>query len=229
MATVCSWCSLRHCDFPLTLSCISISSPNVVGTVAGANRSISGLMTALTVNMVVLDLQSYWWCKTKNGSRSTSGCCREHLSPCFDYKGCQWNKSREWCTKVDILHITVTYLTATANRKTRKQEPDIRTDGLGQTRRNPHVDKSGYGFGLPNSSKSGFWTGLQTNRTIFRVQTRTAGRLPRPVANTTETWRTRMRRRRNSWRRKRRRRKNSESKVNHGHTRASLHRLNVLE
>jgi len=85
-------CSLRHCDFPLTLSCISISSPNVAGPVACANWSNPGWMTTLTINMAVLDLKSYKWCKMKNWSHSTSGCSREHVSPCFEYKGRQWNK-----------------------------------------------------------------------------------------------------------------------------------------
>jgi len=53
-------------------------------------------------------------------SHSTSECGREHLSPCFDYKGSQWDKYREWCTKANILHITAIYLTVTKNRKSRK-------------------------------------------------------------------------------------------------------------
>jgi len=84
--------SLRHCDSPLTLSCISISSPNVVGAVAFANWSNSGWMTALTINMAVLDLKSYKWCKMNNWSHSTSGRSREHVSSCFEYIGHQWNK-----------------------------------------------------------------------------------------------------------------------------------------
>jgi len=148
--------SLRHCNFPLTISCISISSPNVVGAGACANWSNSSWMTALTINMAVLDLKSYKWCKMNNWSHSTSGHSREHVSPCFEYKGCQWNKYREWCTKVDILHRTVTYLTATINRKTWKGEPETGTDGSSQTRQNPRVDGYGYGFGPQRSSGSGF-------------------------------------------------------------------------
>jgi len=74
---------------------------------------------------------------------------------------------------------------ATINRKTRKGEPETGTDGSSQTRQNPRVDGYGYGFGPPRSSGSGFWTGLEPNRTVFPVQTRTAGGLPGPVANTT--------------------------------------------
>ena len=177
--------SLRHCDFPLTLSCISISSPNDVGAVACANWSISGWMTALTMNMAVLDLKLYKWCKMNNWSHSTSARSRELVSPCFEYKGHQWNKYREWYTKVDILHITVTYVTATKNRKTRKGEPETRTDGSSQTRQNPRVDGYGYGFGPPRRSGSGVWTVLVPNRTVLPVQTRTAGGLPGPVATTT--------------------------------------------
>ena len=154
--------SLRHCDFPLTLSCISISSPNVVGVVACANWSHSGWMTALTINMGVLDLKSCKWRKMNNWSHSTSARSREHVSLCSEYKCRQWNKYREWCTKVDILHITVTYVTATINRKTRKGEPETGTNGSGQTWQTPRVE--GYGFGLPRSSGLGFWTVLEPNR-----------------------------------------------------------------
>jgi len=38
----------------------------------------------------------------------------------------------------------------------------------------------------PGPSGSGFWTGLELNRTIYRVQTRNAGVLPRPITNTTD-------------------------------------------
>jgi len=82
-------------------------------------------------------------------------------------------------------------MTATINRKTRKGEPETWTDGSSQTRQNPRVEGYGYGFSPPRYSGSGFWTGLELNRTIFPVQTRTAGGLPGPVANTTpdaETW-----------------------------------------
>ena len=92
MATFCLWCCLRHWNFPLTLSCIYTSSTNDVGAVAHADRSISGVMTALTINMAVLALKSYKWCKTKIRSHSTSGFSREHVSSCFDYKGSQWDK-----------------------------------------------------------------------------------------------------------------------------------------
>jgi hypothetical protein len=75
-------------------------------------------------------------------------------------------------------------MTATINRKTRKGEPDTGTDGSTQTRQIPRVDVYGYGFGPARSPGSGFWTLLELKRTIFLVQTRTAGGLPGPVANT---------------------------------------------
>jgi hypothetical protein len=68
--------------------------------------------------------------------------------------------------------------------ETRNAEPEIGTDGCSQTRRNPRVDGYGSGFGPPRVSGSGFWTGLELNRPVFAVQTRTAGGLPGPVAHT---------------------------------------------
>jgi len=69
--------------------------------------------------------------------------------------------------------------------ETRNTEPEIGTDGSSQTWRNPRVDGNGSRFGPPRVSGSGFWTGLEPNRPVFAVQTRTAGGLPGLVANTT--------------------------------------------
>ena len=69
--------------------------------------------------------------------------------------------------------------------ETRNAEPEIGPDRSSQTRRNTRVDGYGSGFGLPRVSRSGFWPGLEPNRPVFAVQTRTAGGLPGPVANTT--------------------------------------------
>jgi len=69
--------------------------------------------------------------------------------------------------------------------ETRNAEPEIGTDGSSQSRRNPRVDGYGSGLGQPRGSGSGFWTVLEPNRPVFAVQSRTAGGLPGPVANTT--------------------------------------------
>jgi len=68
--------------------------------------------------------------------------------------------------------------------ETRNAEAEIGTDGSSQTRPKPRVDGYGSGFGLPRVSWSGCWTGLELNRPVFAVQTRTAGGLPGPIANT---------------------------------------------
>jgi len=80
--------------------------------------------------------------------------------------------------------MTVRYLDATINRNARKQEPEIGTNGSSETRQNQWVTGYGYGFGPQRSCGSGFWTVLEPNRTLYPVQTRTAGGLPGPVANT---------------------------------------------
>jgi len=69
--------------------------------------------------------------------------------------------------------------------ETRNAEPEIGTDRSSKTRRNPRVDGYGSGFGPPRISGSGFWTVLELNRPVFAGQTRIAGGLPEPVANTT--------------------------------------------
>jgi hypothetical protein len=68
--------------------------------------------------------------------------------------------------------------------ETRNAELEIRTDGSCQTRQNPRVDRYGSGFGPPRVYGSGVWMVLKPNRPVFAVQTRTAGGLPGPVANT---------------------------------------------
>ena len=83
------------------------------------------------------------------------------------------------------MHITVRYRNATINRNTRKREPEIGPNGSCQNRQNPRVDGYGYVFGPPRSCGLGCWMVLEPNRTVYPVQTRTAGGLPGPVANTT--------------------------------------------
>ena len=115
---------------------------------------------------------------------SFSGWGREQLSLVFDFKGGQYIRKGQRSTNVNILRLAMGYLKATINRITRILEPEIGTNGSSQTRQNPRVDGYGSGFGPPRCSRSGFWMGLEPNRNILAVRTRTAGRLPRPVANT---------------------------------------------
>jgi len=86
---------------------------------------------------------------------------------------------------VNILRLTVGYLNATMNRTTRNATLEIGPDGPSQTQQNPRVDRYGAGIGPPRSSGLGFRMVLDLNRTVFPVQTPTAGGLPGPVANTT--------------------------------------------
>jgi hypothetical protein len=86
--------------------------------------------------------------------------------------------------RVNILHITVRYQNATINRNTRKAEAEIEPNGSSQSQRNPQVDGYGYGFGPPRGCGSGLWSVLEPNQTVYSFQTRTAGGLPKPVANT---------------------------------------------
>jgi len=125
---------------------------------------------------------------------SFSGWCRERFSPVFDYKGGQYIRKGQRSTNVNILRLAIGYLNATINRITRIPEPEIGTDGSSQTQQNPRVDGYGSGFGPPRCSGSGFWTGLEPNRTVLAVRTWTAGGLPGPVAITREWWQRRSRR-----------------------------------
>ena len=68
--------------------------------------------------------------------------------------------------------------------ETRNAEQEIGTDGSSQTWRNPQVDGYVSGFAPPRVCGSGFWPVLEPNRPVFAVQTRTAGGLPGPIANT---------------------------------------------
>ena len=115
---------------------------------------------------------------------SFSGWGRERLSLVFDYKGGQYIRKGQRSTNVNILRLAIGYLKATINRITWVPEPEIGTDGSSQTWQNPRVDGYGSGFGLPRCSGSGCWIGFKPNRTVLAVWARTAGGLPRPVANT---------------------------------------------
>jgi len=56
--------------------------------------------------------------------------------------------------------------------------------GLAQPGKTCGLTGSWSGSGLPSRSESGFWMGPEWNWPIFAVQTRTTGRLPRPVVDT---------------------------------------------
>jgi len=116
--------------------------------------------------------------------RSFPGWGREHLSTYFDHKGGQYIQKQHRHTIVDISRFTVGYLNATMYRTTWNAKREIGPNGSSQTRRNPRVDAYRAGYWLPRSSRSGFWKVPEPNRTVFPVQTWTAGRLPGPVANT---------------------------------------------
>jgi hypothetical protein len=68
--------------------------------------------------------------------------------------------------------------------ETQNAEPEIGTNRASKTRQDPRVDGYGSGFGPPIVCGSGFWTMLELNQPVFAVQTRTAGGLPGPIANT---------------------------------------------
>jgi len=92
---------------------------------------------------------------------------------------------KQWHTSVNILQLTVGYLTWTINRTSRNAVPEIELDGSWQTYRNPQVNGNSYGFGLTRISGSGFWTGIERIRPVFLIWTVTAGLLPWPIAITT--------------------------------------------
>jgi len=116
--------------------------------------------------------------------RSFPGWCRKRLSPFLDYKDGHYIQNEHQGTIVNILRLIVGYQNATKNRITPNAKPEIDPDRCSQTRQNPWVDGYGAGFGPPRSCRSGIWTVLEPNQTVLPVQTRTAGGLPGPIANT---------------------------------------------
>jgi len=149
-------------------------------TIKAANASFMALYNLSPPRLPKIhDQQSLMlhWC-------SFSGCGRVHVSVCFDHEGGQYIKNNQWFTNVNILQLTVAYLNATRDSETWNAETEIGTDGSSQSRQTVWVDGYRSGFGPPRGSKSGFWMGLECNRPVFAVQTRTAGRLPGPVADT---------------------------------------------
>jgi len=148
--------------------------------IKAVSRSIMDSNEQITLYLFDLhDLKSLTLCW-----RSVLDLGRKGVSAPFDYKGSQYISNSQWYTKVNLLQLTVGYLNATINRKTRNAEPDIGTDGSSQARQNPRVHRYGAGFRPPRLSGSAFWTGLELNQPVFAGQTQTAGGLPGPVANT---------------------------------------------
>jgi len=93
---------------------------------------------------------------------------------------------RKWTVTYRCQYFAISSSISECDHKceTRNAEPEIGPDGSSQTPRNPWVDRYGSRFGPPRVSGSGFWPGLEPNWPVFTVQTRTAGGLPWPVANT---------------------------------------------
>ena len=108
----------------------------------------------------------------------------ERESLVFLDKGSQSIGREQRSAKVDIVRLTVGYLNATRNRKTRRTEPENGTDGSSQTRQTPGVDGYRSGSGPPARWGFCFRSVLKPNWTVYPVQTRTAGRLPGQVAKT---------------------------------------------
>jgi len=113
--------------------------------------------------------------------------CRESLSPLFDYEGGHYIQKEHRGTIDIIVRWIVGYLNATINRTTRNAEPDLGPDECSHTRRYMRVARYGAVSRPPTCCGLSFWTVQEPNRTLFPVQTQTAGRSPRPIANTTHT------------------------------------------
>jgi len=117
---------------------------------------------------------------------SFSGWGKECFSLVFDYKGGQDITQWQRYTNVNILRLAIGYLNMTMKRSTWILEPEIETNGSSQTQQNLRVDWHGSGFCPHRCRGLGFCTGLEQNRTIVAVRTVTAGRLPGPIANSSD-------------------------------------------
>jgi hypothetical protein len=94
---------------------------------------------------------------------SCSGWGKKHVCLGFSYKGGQLIQKGQWCAKANILRLTVVYLNALRNRKTRNTEVEIATNGSTQTWHDLPVDGYGPMFGPPRHCRSEFWTVLEQN------------------------------------------------------------------
>jgi len=130
-------------------------------------------------------------CKTKSRWRSVDALLTLIFRKWLDTWVCLFCTSRrqirrKWTVTYTCQYFTINSRISGCDQKyeTWNAEPEIGTSGSSQTRRNPRIDGYRSGFGPPRVSGSGFWTVLEPNRPVLAVQTRTAGGLPRPVANT---------------------------------------------
>jgi len=99
----------------------------------------------------------------------------------------RWQIRWKWSVQYQCQYFTIHSSISECDHKceTRNAEPEIGTDESSQTRRKLRVDGYRSGFGPPRVSRLGFGPGLEPIRSVFAFQTRTAGGLPGPVANTT--------------------------------------------
>jgi hypothetical protein len=109
---------------------------------------------------------------------------REHVTLVFSYNGGWFIRKGHWRTKVNNLQFPVGYQNVTINRNTWHTEPEIRTNESSQLWHNLQFDGYGSGIGPSRRSSSGYGTVLKLHSTYFVVRTRTAGRLPKPIAYT---------------------------------------------
>ena len=100
---------------------------------------------------------------------SFPGWGRERLSTYFGHKGGQYIQKEQWHMIINILRLILRYQNPTTNRTIRNATPEIGPDGASETRRNPWVDGYGARFRPSRSSRSGFWTGLEPNQSVFPV------------------------------------------------------------
>ena len=148
--------------------------------------------------MLLIKHHSYYRrCKTKYRWRSLDS----QLTPIFRMWLGAWVSvfctSRrlirwKWTVTYQCPYFTISSSISECDHKceTRNAEPEIGPHGSIQTRRNPRLEGYRSGCGPPRVSGSGFCPGLEPNRPVFAVQTRTAGRLPGPVANTNTSTKT---------------------------------------